>query len=253
MNPASAQPDHTIQCLNCETAFSGRFCPQCGQKASTARLRLRQLVRDFWANILDLDSKILRTIIGLTRNPGQVCRDFVSGKRIRYVHPIRYSLAILALVIILNALVGFDVAAVTPPMELSEKQIAVQQAVAGFVIKHLDLVMLGVIPLLAWVVKLLHRKSGFNYAEITVFLLYVLGQVFALGLPIIFLKNVSVGASIVVRFLLLMILFSSAATVFFRVSKTVAVIKSAVLVVSFFLLIAFTSLALALLRFTVMT
>jgi hypothetical protein len=77
-------------CRNCGHYLppSSLYCPQCGQKDTDGRLTFGQLMQEFLANLLNLDSKIFRTLGALCR-PGKLTVEYFLGKHARYYHPVR--------------------------------------------------------------------------------------------------------------------------------------------------------------------
>lgn len=80
-----AEPAVQTECLNCTTSFRGKYCPQCGQAASTQRFSIRTLWDgEFLAETFQLNRGLLRTLIALLYRPGHVTRDYLDGKRKGY-------------------------------------------------------------------------------------------------------------------------------------------------------------------------
>jgi hypothetical protein len=79
----------TGDCLNCGASLQGRYCASCGQKAATGRLSLRNLLAEAIDEFLNLDGKIVRTLKVLVLRPGQLTAEFLSGRRVSYVSPLR--------------------------------------------------------------------------------------------------------------------------------------------------------------------
>ena len=86
-----------IQCLNCATVFSGTFCPHCGQLSKTRRLKVATVIKDFLDALSDSDKGFLRTVIDLSQNPGSMLRDYISGKRKRYLSAGKYSFFLIVI------------------------------------------------------------------------------------------------------------------------------------------------------------
>jgi hypothetical protein len=82
---AHAGPKHDI-CPNCSTPVPGHYCPECGQHAHVAR-SVRHVLHEFAHGVLHLDGKFWRTLPMLFFKPGQLTRDYIEGKRARYVAP----------------------------------------------------------------------------------------------------------------------------------------------------------------------
>lgn len=228
----------TTTCLCCAEVFRGSFCPICGQKASTGVLRLRDLLRDGFEEYLGLDSRTVRTVVGLTRNPGRVCRTYVEGQRVRLISPIRYFLVAITLTILFNIFVGFDTSSVPNQLSVSltEVQQQVQLEVGKFVARHLDAVVFLALPFLIAVAKLLYRKSGYTFAEVSVFVLYLIGHAFLIGLLFTPLKSAYPIPMALGKFLFLLVFFTWAGADFFRVSKLEAALKGVIISILFYLL-----------------
>ncbi len=76
-------------CKNCETPLTGPFCHQCGQPSKSIIRFFGSLVRELLEDIISLDSRATRTLIALLFRPGFLTREYVSGRRYRYVPPLR--------------------------------------------------------------------------------------------------------------------------------------------------------------------
>ena len=76
-------------CLNCGAELAGRWCSQCGQRAATPRPTLHELLHEATHELAHFDGKILRTIALLLFKPGALTVEFLEGKRVRSVTPIR--------------------------------------------------------------------------------------------------------------------------------------------------------------------
>jgi hypothetical protein len=78
---------HEANCLNCGTALAGEFCAVCGQRAHVHRT-LSAFFHDLVHGVLHFEGKIWKTLPLLAWKPGQLTRDYIEGKRARYVSPI---------------------------------------------------------------------------------------------------------------------------------------------------------------------
>ena len=82
-------------CLNCELPLekSDHFCPNCGQKNSTRKLNTSDFFNEFLSGLFSYDSRFQRTLRVLLFKPGKISKDYISGKRTRYVNPFRFYLS----------------------------------------------------------------------------------------------------------------------------------------------------------------
>ncbi len=76
-------------CLNCGTELKGPFCYYCGQPDRNFMRFFPALLRDLMEDLLDLDSRFMRTIKPLMFKPGRLTRDYMDGRRFRYAPPMR--------------------------------------------------------------------------------------------------------------------------------------------------------------------
>lgn len=69
--------------------MQGRFCQVCGQENIEPKETLWGLVSHFFQDITHFDGKFFSTGKLLIRRPGFLPKEYISGRRARYLHPIR--------------------------------------------------------------------------------------------------------------------------------------------------------------------
>lgn len=74
-------------CLNCGAKLEGAFCSQCGQ-AALPRRSLLHVFEEFLHGLFHFDTKVWRTLPMVMFRPGTLTRNYVYGKRARYVSPL---------------------------------------------------------------------------------------------------------------------------------------------------------------------
>jgi uncharacterized protein DUF3667 len=90
-------------CENCGAQLTGRYCAQCGQAAVDYRRSFRHVIVDVLDSFLNWDSKFFATIVLLIVKPWRLTNEFLAGKRVRYVHPLRlYLLASILFFFVVN-------------------------------------------------------------------------------------------------------------------------------------------------------
>jgi hypothetical protein len=89
-------------CLNCGTPLGGQYCGQCGQRAQSRLISIWDLTREAFGDLFELDSRLWRTLIPLVVRPGQLTRDYLEGRRARFMPPFRTYL-VLSIVFFLIA------------------------------------------------------------------------------------------------------------------------------------------------------
>jgi len=77
-------------CLNCGFKVENfNFCPECGQPNTDRRLTLWQFIRDFFDDYFTFDSRFFRSVGPLVVKPGHLTREYLDGRRFRYILPMR--------------------------------------------------------------------------------------------------------------------------------------------------------------------
>ncbi len=74
-------------CPSCEGVIRGNYCSTCGQNNGEAHLSVHALWHDFLHDYLHLDSKLPQTARYLLTRPGFLTREYLAGKRSRYLRP----------------------------------------------------------------------------------------------------------------------------------------------------------------------
>lgn len=86
-------------CPNCGTLTAGvKFCPECGQDARSDRIFFTDLFRHALDQLFDADSRWRVTLSAVFPHPGALAEEYVAGKRMRYVNPVRFFLVLMLLV-----------------------------------------------------------------------------------------------------------------------------------------------------------
>jgi hypothetical protein len=82
-------PRRLTHCENCGAPLQGHWCGQCGQAAVDYRRSFRHVIADVLESFLSWDSKFFATIALLIFKPWRLTNEFLAGKRVRHVHPLR--------------------------------------------------------------------------------------------------------------------------------------------------------------------
>ena len=91
-------------CLNCGEPLSQHFCPACGQRAIDPNPTLGEFVHEAAEEFLHWDGKLATTFRLLFTKPGELTREYLAGRRARYLSPLRLYLTFSVLFFALKAL-----------------------------------------------------------------------------------------------------------------------------------------------------
>ncbi|TWX51672.1 DUF3667 domain-containing protein [Colwellia hornerae] len=88
------QPDNfkssaNNHCDNCHQPLNGPFCAQCGQQAESTLKYFWVVILHLLDDIFSFDSRAVRTILPLVTRPGFLTNEYIAGKRVHYVPPLR--------------------------------------------------------------------------------------------------------------------------------------------------------------------
>lgn len=81
-------------CLNCQQEVQKRFCTNCGQENSDTRKTFQHLFYHFFEDLTHYENAFWRTIKNLLFKPAALTKEYLSGKRLSYLAPIRLYLFI---------------------------------------------------------------------------------------------------------------------------------------------------------------
>ncbi len=96
-------------CLNCGHETAERYCPNCGQENVQPKLPIGDLLKEFLKQLLDIDGKFYQTLQLLFTKPGLVAKEYTSGRRKTYTHPIRLFFVFGAVfLLVFNLMVDID-------------------------------------------------------------------------------------------------------------------------------------------------
>lgn len=128
-------PVNTGHCHNCGSRAHGHFCTDCGQETRLHVASAREFVHEFVGHYIALEGKLWRTLALLLLRPGRLTAEYIAGRRVRYVQPLRIYLTFSILFFALLKYANVDVVKYDPP---TPAQAAAKPAKA---IDRLDLVV----------------------------------------------------------------------------------------------------------------
>jgi hypothetical protein len=200
-------------CRNCDTPLAPgqKFCGACGQRVVAARLTMGEIFHDFFHAITHVDHSILSLIRGLVTQPGKVARDYIEGRRKRWFGPFAFLVIAVGLASFVIVVTGVQM---FRPLTDS--------GAAPFLQRHVNLVSLLQLPLLAGCAALLFIEQKLFFAEHLVLCAYAAGmRVLFLGVietPFIWLTGLSTTHPVAVGIYLgaWFLYFAVAAAQFYR-------------------------------------
>ena len=84
-------------CLNCKTELHGKYCHVCGQKATYENLTIKEFILEYLNIAFVWDTHLIKTLWKLISKPGFLTKEYISGKFIAYMHPLKLNMFLLFL------------------------------------------------------------------------------------------------------------------------------------------------------------
>ena len=78
-----------VICENCHSQVIGSFCSQCGQSVESTLKYFWTVLLHLLDDIFSFDSRASRTLKPLLLNPGFLTNEYIQGRRVHYVPPLR--------------------------------------------------------------------------------------------------------------------------------------------------------------------
>ena len=191
-------------CHNCGIRLTGPFCAACGQKSVPLSVTLHEFFHDLTHEFLHVDGRIVKSVKRLMLSPGFLTREYLQGRRARWISPIRLYIVFSVIFFGLSALTGFRVGVntaqrgaglnyslgnapqVSPSMDDDEAKelgfenaAAMQAAVNQALLVWSPRVMFVLLPLFAGLVALAYRGVDSNYIHHLIFAVHVHAALFA--------------------------------------------------------------------------
>ncbi|MEM0942038.1 MAG: DUF3667 domain-containing protein [Bacteroidota bacterium] len=143
-------------CKNCETILPEEygFCPKCGQEHKEKIVTFKQFILDFLGDYFTFDSLILRSFRPLLINPGFLTTEFLAGRRVRYIPPLR-------MFIFISIIFFLILGPVDNTVELERTEEA--EFLDNFFNEWFPRLFFLLLPLFAFFLFLLFRKQGRFY------------------------------------------------------------------------------------------
>jgi len=80
---------HENDCLNCGTELEGKFCHHCGQENLQIKENFGHLMNHAISDYFHFDHQFFHTLKPLLLQPGKLTNEYMAGRRVQYLHPIK--------------------------------------------------------------------------------------------------------------------------------------------------------------------
>lgn len=91
-------------CPNCAASLAGPWCHACGQSSDDHHRSLTRLTAEAIGGLIDIDSRLWRTLPDLCLRPARLTRAYLDGHRVSQIPPFRLFLVVVVLVFLVAGL-----------------------------------------------------------------------------------------------------------------------------------------------------
>ena len=80
---------HENDCLNCGTQLQGKYCHSCGQENLQIKESFGHMITHAVGDYFHFDHQFFHTLKPLFLSPGKLTNEYMAGKRVQYLHPVK--------------------------------------------------------------------------------------------------------------------------------------------------------------------
>jgi hypothetical protein len=108
MNTEALAHPPASDCANCNVPVSGKYCHECGQVIVLHPPSIGEFLHEFVGHYVALESKLWQTLKLLILKPGKLTLEYLAGRRVRYIEPLRVYLTFSLIFFALFKFMGED-------------------------------------------------------------------------------------------------------------------------------------------------
>jgi hypothetical protein len=135
-------------CLNCGTTLEGKFCHNCGQENLHIKENFGHMMNHAISDYFHFDHQFFHTLKPLLFKPGYLTNEYMAGRRVQYLHPIKMYIFISVVYFLLYFKTGHEIVKVNETNEdpvktqksidSTKKAIAANKYIPGSVKKQIE-------------------------------------------------------------------------------------------------------------------
>ena len=108
VHPAPAVNDTAASCPSCNAPARDHFCSHCGEATVAHSPSAGEFIHEFIGHYVALEGKLWQTLTLLLSRPGQLTVDYMRGRRIPTINPLRLYLTLSLVMFGMIKLFGVD-------------------------------------------------------------------------------------------------------------------------------------------------
>lgn len=219
----SEQP--VISCKNCAEPLQGRYCRNCGQRSSVDRVTFKETFQDLADSVFTVSAPLWVTIKKLIVNPGEMMRDYLSGRRKTYYKPVSFFVLMTLIFLFVGFVIDYDpFVNQTIQVQESNESMLLNEA-REYYLTHINNFLFAFVFTLALGLKLFFWKK-YSLAEYLAVSFYLIGMyTLFVTLNMFYIQYVDVNFQYL-GLLIMWLYFIYAMVSFFRSNRIWVALKS---------------------------
>ncbi|WPR76211.1 DUF3667 domain-containing protein [Algoriphagus sp. NG3] len=157
-------------CKKCELEITGNYCLGCGNAKELRRIDGRYIAKEI-TSVLNFDKGILYTVKELLIRPGATVRRYIAEDRSRLVKPVIFIIVSSLIYSVLRGLLHFE----DGYFNYDESNFTTSTVIFQWLQNNYGYGNLIMGVFIAFWIKLLFKKYGYNFYEILILLCFVMG------------------------------------------------------------------------------
>ncbi|WP_333862951.1 DUF3667 domain-containing protein [Sphingobacterium sp.] len=215
-----------INCKNCGTEMTSKFCPNCGQPAVLKRIDAHYVAHEI-EHVLHFERGILYTIRELLTAPGLNVRNYISENRSRLVKPIIFVIVTSLLYSIISHFFHTEERYMQSIDTHSiEKKLIITTKIFQWLQSHYGYANIIMGFFIALWTKVFFKKYDYNLFEILILLCFVMGMTMLIYALFAIMEGITHISLIMHATVLTLVYYSWAIGQFFDKSKLINYFKA---------------------------
>ncbi|MDB6092547.1 MAG: hypothetical protein JWM32_109 [Verrucomicrobia bacterium] len=120
-------------CQNCAAALTGPYCAACGQHDVDYHRSFHHLFHDLLENLFHFEGKFFVTVAWLLAKPGRITQEFLAGRRLSQLNPLRFYIFVSVLFFLGISLLNHGHLLDVPRREMDDMQVDLTDRAKQFV------------------------------------------------------------------------------------------------------------------------
>jgi len=162
-------------CKNCNEPVEWDYCPKCGQPAKLKRIDHHYIIQElgdfFYAN-----KGLIYTIRKVLISPGDSVKQFLTEGRHRFIKPITFLFLTTLVYALVAHLFNIGIEDISP-LQIDMGEDSTISAFAIWIMKNPRYTITLIAMFVAFWLKIIFKKAGYNFFEIFILMCFVTGTV----------------------------------------------------------------------------